>query len=252
MSRRGERMPRRLQAFTLVELLVTLTIVAVLAGLALPALAKARLAGKSALCFGNLRQLGMACQLYWEDHGGATFRYRSGRTNGGELYWFGWLGNGPEGGRRFDPKPGALHPYIAESSIRVCPSLNYGGARFKLKAAGAAHGYGYNLKLSPPEGAPPARVDLVARPSGTALLADCAQINDFQAPASRSNPMLEEFYYFTTGEKTAHFRHGERASAVFIDGHVSARRMEPGSLDTRLPGERVGELPRADVVAFGP
>ncbi len=84
----------------------------------------------------------------------------------------------------------------------------------------------------------------VARPSETVLLADAAQVNTFQPPASKSNPMLEEFYYVSTNrnEATAHFRHVRRANAVFCDGHVGTEKMEPGSLDQNLPAQFVGRL----------
>lgn len=56
------------QAFTLVELLVVIAIIAVLASLLLPALSKAKIQSKSALCKNNLRQVGLGLHLYVTDH----------------------------------------------------------------------------------------------------------------------------------------------------------------------------------------
>jgi prepilin-type N-terminal cleavage/methylation domain-containing protein len=55
-------------AFTLVELLVTLSIIAVLAGLLLPALSRGKESGRVASCQGNLHQIGLALQLYTGDN----------------------------------------------------------------------------------------------------------------------------------------------------------------------------------------
>ncbi|HVR36233.1 MAG TPA: H-X9-DG-CTERM domain-containing protein, partial [Methylomirabilota bacterium] len=79
---------------------------------------------------------------------------------------------------------------------------------------------------------------------GTVFLADAAQINDFQPPASPEHPMLEEFYYVNASEPTAHFRHQEAANVVFSDGHVNMERSVEGSVDTRLPDLLVARLPR--------
>jgi prepilin-type processing-associated H-X9-DG protein len=231
----------------LLELLVVIALLGVLAGLLLPALGQARTAANTSRCGSNLRQLGFATQLYWDDHGRA-FSERTVRTNGGWRYWFGWLADGAEGRREFDLTQGPLWPYLRSKGIETCPALDRCAARFKAKAHGAAYGYAYNLLLGPRGGVglPPAAF---RRPSELAAFTDGGQINDFQPPASPDHPMLEEFYYFDTNtfSATVHFRHRRAAQVWFTDGHVGLERAEIGSLDPRLSGETVGRL-RSSVV----
>jgi prepilin-type N-terminal cleavage/methylation domain-containing protein/prepilin-type processing-associated H-X9-DG protein len=75
---------RPVVGFTLVELLVVIAIIGILAGLLLPTLGRAREAGRSTACLSNLRQIGVAVQLYVDDHGNRLpiIRDRLPATNG--------------------------------------------------------------------------------------------------------------------------------------------------------------------------
>lgn len=231
-------------AFTLLELLVVTGIMAILAALMLPALSRAKESARRAQCVSNLRQIGFAAQMYWDEHEGAAFRYRGAATNGGDVFWFGWLERwtgGNEGRRAFDAAPGALYPYLQGRGVEVCPSLDYRSSQFKLKATGAAYGYGVNLHLTAPL---LHNLASVTRPADTAAFADAGQVNTFQAPASPGNPLLEEFFYVSASaaEATAHFRHRHSANAVFCDGHVEREKPLAGSIDPRWPAHVVGRL----------
>ena len=57
----------RREAFTLIELLVVVAIIAILAAILLPSLGTARDSAKSSQCQGNLRQFGIAWQMYASD-----------------------------------------------------------------------------------------------------------------------------------------------------------------------------------------
>lgn len=236
------------RAFTLIELLTVVAIIAIVISMLLPALAKGRQRARSLQCTGDLRQLGIATHLYWADHDGRTFPYRSGARDGGVIYWFGWMGPGHEGERQFDFAQGALYPYLRGRGIEICPALRYVSPRFKLKSTGAAFGYGYNFNLSTQPSKPPIKSDQIRQPESLALLADSAQVNTFQAPASPERPMLEEFYYFNEVEPTVHFRHRQLANVLFCDGHVSAHKPAPGSEDLRLPEQTVARLPSSMLI----
>jgi len=76
----------RLLAFTLVELLVVIGIIAVLIGILLPALSKVRTASQALKCSSNLRQLVVATQMFANEHTG----YLPKAENNGSPRMQGW------------------------------------------------------------------------------------------------------------------------------------------------------------------
>jgi prepilin-type N-terminal cleavage/methylation domain-containing protein len=70
------------RAFTLIELLTVFAIVALLAALLLPAMSRGRETARRIVCMNNLRQWGLATQLYAADHG--DFLPPDGTPNPGE------------------------------------------------------------------------------------------------------------------------------------------------------------------------
>ena len=72
----------RPKAFTLIELLVVIGVIAVLMSIMMPALSKAKAQAKNAICFNNMRQIGLAANFYADD-----WDLRIPRGTGGPI-WF--------------------------------------------------------------------------------------------------------------------------------------------------------------------
>jgi prepilin-type N-terminal cleavage/methylation domain-containing protein/prepilin-type processing-associated H-X9-DG protein len=155
------------KGFSLVELLVVIGIIALLVGILLPTLRKARESAQVAACLSNLRQIGMAFHMYANENDGwlpspgynRDFRLAPGAL---ALSWperlvlanvvkqqlprgWSWLDTG---GSRYHPISGQL------KGLFVCPGWNGTGADEYGATRNGAQGYGLTgneTGLAPPD-----------------------------------------------------------------------------------------------------
>lgn len=120
--------------FTLLELLVTIGVIAVLAGLLLPALARAKGRAQATACLNNQRQLTLACLLYVGDYDDAL-PYNMGEdeikrlvAQGKYLNWTSSIMNWELDQDNIDSAKltqGGLGPYVGRvARVYKCPSDN--------------------------------------------------------------------------------------------------------------------------------
>ena len=159
----------RTRAFTLVELLVVIGIIAVLVGILMPALIGARKSAQGTQCQSNLRQIGMAMRLYldgnkgkfpafhpnggiWRDPGSGNMLLESdGRAYWGVVYLPFLLKNNAEYDRQVSNGSGATAGMAWARSLWQCPAsavtdLDPGYSENYVSDHGAT--YGLNALIS--------------------------------------------------------------------------------------------------------
>lgn len=228
---------KRTQAFTLIELLVVMAIIAILAALVLPALSSSLEVSRRAACASNIRQLAIANHTYAADHqtfvAAAADVWSGNRTR--------WHGARNSSGASFDSSLGPLAAYLgSDGRVKQCPSFRPDEKGFEAGCGG----YGYNVRgvgsqayllgsyAGAMTGMPP---DQIANPAGTVMFADAAFIQAKKSGVRLIEYSFAEAYYHVADNQpressksipSIHFRHADLANVAWVDGHVSAERLE--------------------------
>ncbi len=221
-----------MKAFTLVELLVVVAIVAILAAVLFPVAVQVRAAAKATSCTAQEHQLGMALYLYTQDNDDAfptAGEDEANNADGAELNGDSWLD--------------IVQPYIKTRLVYRCPADNSGAWDNLVDARQTSYGInGYFCPNQPPLFG--FKLGNVNHPTNCVMIAELADFvtEDHFAPMywglppARIDPAKNAQWDTDLQEpKTLDlFRHPAGSVYLFADQHSKKTRF--GSLWRQAPG----------------
>lgn len=212
------------RAFTLIELLVVIAIIALLAGMLLPALSKAKAAGQSAACKSNLRQLGIALNLYIGDYqkyplAAATVSTGTGSTL---TLWDGQLLAFTSSNRDVFACPAyKLAPKWTNNVRQPVPNPSYG---YNTAGTGTYPAAGPSLGLDGGSDVANLSKTVYLLESQVKAPSDMIAIADGQQKSGSGDHDIDDLFPINLLAEFINPRHNLGANVVFCDSHVEYAR----------------------------
>lgn len=229
---------RRLQAFTIIEMLVIISIIVLLVAILVPALGAARKSAQKSVCISNLQSVGQAMGTYVGNTRDKTF---PGSFNGGPPTNYDLFGGvGSSTSTPINQRP--LNAYLGNAvEVAQCP-LDLGADTGEDKAW-IAHGSSYIYFDGP---APPAaptyksgvwvlegrRMSEIKWPSRKMAVADLI----ISGPMAAANQQADLRYAWHNGVDPL------QLSMLFVDGHAKQQTRKVGGEATASPGANPEQL----------
>ena len=209
------------KGFTLIELLVVIAIIAILAAMLFPVFVKTREKAHQTACLSNLKQIGLAFQMYAQDYEGACCPYGVGSPDTGAVTQ--WEMH--------------LYPYVRSLGVYTCPSSSFQPTQALVQPSYFSYlgAYGWNLNLFNDPATFLVTLADLDMPADTVIAVDSKPFNCVSLPDGILWSLAKPAY-----------RHSDMCNVVFCDGHAKA--LTQGALLATAPnthGRKVAYLASA-------
>lgn len=239
------------KGFTLIELLVVVAIIALLMGILLPSLSKARSNARAVVCGTHLRELVKGMLVYAHDNDN-NITFQDQTTN---AWWMGKLEGAPPS-LTFTRSSGLLAPYLDLKGVTDCPeavAMGMGAqeevANFSspLDVASKTASYGANFHTRGSF-----KLSALTSPLETMIFADSAQLATGSTQPTKFYQLYAPFF-----GANFHGRHSGKGNVAWYDGHVTSEPAvlliaAPMSIVAQFESTKVGYLSRKQDVAATP